>query len=100
MIADENINVEDLDQEIHVSDYTTVQVEFNHPKFLTKYTYACQRGLAATLAPGSLVVVEARNFYGVARVTDVHPEPQIPEQFTIDTLKWVIQRVEVPHERA
>ena len=75
-------------------DFTTCQVEFNNPRAVQAYTYKVTRALAATLAKGDVVVVEARDWFGVARVLNVDAEPNVPEADF--KLKWVVQRVLSP----
>jgi hypothetical protein len=75
-------------------DFTTCQVEFNNPRMIQAYTYKVSRELAATLVKGDVVVVEARDWFGVARVLNVDAVPNVPEASF--TLKWIVQKVNLP----
>lgn len=77
-----------------MEDFTTCQVEFNNSRTIQAYTYKVSRALASTLVKGDVVVVEARDWFGVARVLNVDAEPNIPEADF--KLKWVVQRVALP----
>lgn len=59
---------------------TTISVSFDTGQGepgSKQYTYLCPRNLAENLSFGNLVLVQARGFYQVAHVHEVHDDPQI-----------------------
>jgi hypothetical protein len=75
--------------------YTTVNVVFSgdgssESRF---YTYKVSDSVAKTLAPNDLVVVEANKAMKVAKVKEVHEEPQIDVRAPF-AFAWVVQKVD------
>ena len=80
--------------------YTTCQVEFNNARSVQAYTYLVDNTLASELVKGDIVIVEARDWFGVARVLNVDPigVPNEPENAQFK-LKWVCAKFVPPAPR-
>lgn len=80
--------------------YTTVNVMLLYAGGSKFYTYKVSNELAATLVKDDMVVVPVNeDEYKLAKVVEVHPEPQIDVRSPY-TLKWVIQKVDLTNHQA
>lgn len=78
-------------------NYTTLTVRFDGAQKGSPnhgYTYKVSNEIAATLKEDDFVVVPARDTFMVAKVLEIHDEPQIDPD-TPYQLKWVVQKVDM-----